>query len=385
MADIFDILTQLTGASQAALGPSSDQLLRTPPFLPGPVTPPFVPQLPTPNLPPVATPGEEGSSALALPPISPVDLAGALARARTATTGILGPEPGPPVPGPGGVKGFLQGLAGALQQGVQAGFTENPGATLLALQQQARTRAEREQEQSREERQRRQALTAQIYSSEVADERRARLEEAREQRNAEREFQRYVRDQQTLDKRIGAQTDLEELKQKFEQAQRDAKEAEAQRKAAEAQQRADEKEVRVRTGQIYDDYKGGVPRQAAKQIAEFEVYGTPLSKEAQKTYNNAAKVKRGLGGVGPKGQQFIGQFESIKADYANAVARGDSTGENFNLKRLETLMKKAPADVEVGYDPTGKWPYAKIRGTNPGSPQATQQGPAPKTDPLGIR
>lgn len=378
------ILGGLTGRAQAGVNAPGmfagyGDVRPTPTFVPspqgvGPMIPGVTPGLPTPNLPPIATPGDIGSSSLALPPSAPVDITRLLEQARAQAAGILGPEQAPAAPRRGAAD-ILSKVFELLSQSVAASLSRDPGGAMMDFQRQALALKQNEIERKRQDQERRQQLTAQIFNSSVNDATIERRQRDADARLNERQFQADIRD----DQRAAANQAAMDYRAELKRIDDDAKLKMAEQRALAEQERKDlitqEKDIRLQANTFIDDFK--IPRAQAIRFSRYEITGTPLSAADQKVYDRIEKYRPqdssgggsggGRGGVGTAGvNQKLAQFEIMKGQLGAAMNRGDAKAEAAIRAKLDALAAKMPSNVETGYDPTGVWPYAKIRGTNPG-------------------
>lgn len=113
-----------------------------------------------------------------------------------------------------------------------------------------------------------------------------------------------------------------------------------------------------------------------------------LNAQAQKAQILATRAATGGGGgTNAKAQKALGQFEAIKQKLIEAVKTGNSQAQKqlmTDLNRSFRGLARFP-EIEAGFDPSGKWPYAKFR-TPQGSVAAPGVAPQGQSnDPLGIR
>lgn len=378
MANVLDLLAQLSGRSRAAMNLPAVQdlmnLAQTPPFIPapaiGPMAPP--PSLPVPPVrtQPIPAPGEPGAQSLAFPPEAPLDYNAILARAGQTAGAIMGPPPAPER-----APGFLQGLLQALQQGVQAGLTNDPGAALAEFRRQEFLKQRDKELAAREDRAEGRRLTAQIYTGEVANERAERRETRREQRDEERDLQNYLRDQQRI---LGDQVFRanEAQLQRIWEEKREGMRAEAAAKTAQEKAEADRKQdIRNQANTLFDDFKEtGISRSQAIRFAQHEILDAPLSAADRKVYDRKiAPVRQGNPTEGAKDK--LARFEILKGQLEAARARGDDVAERGILKKLDDMAAKMPSYIETGYDDEGETPYARVREPGPkkGTPSTARQ------------
>jgi hypothetical protein len=206
--------------------------------------------------------------------------------------------------------------------------------------------------------------------------------QARQQAEADRQFEIEVQNR-------ARQAGLEDQMaiEKFRDAlltERQRKDDERAQAAAEAEAQAKmERDIRAQADRLFDDFKGnqggGISRAQAIRFAQYEITGLPLSPLDQKAYNRVvAPVKAGQPTEGAR--EKLARFETLKGQLGAARARGDVNAEAAILKRLDEMAARMPSFIETGYDKTGMWPYAKVRGTNP-QPQGQAQGQAQTESP----
>lgn len=339
----------LTGRALAGIQPPAalagfGDVRPTPTFVPSPsgvgpmITGGGMPALPGVNLPPIATPGDPGSSSLAIGPDAPLDFNSALERARAAASGILGPDaPAAPEKGPGALSTILQILA----QGVTAAMSRDPGAALQGFQNQALALKQQKQQQQQQQKERREALTAQIFSGEVASDRRAAEEKRREQRQDEREFQAYQNRQREILGEQAYRANEAELTRIWQ----DKRDQERERAADEKQKAAFEQQLKIQKGQLRKQFLDQGAGNYADELADYAL-GTidKLSPGAEKA-NTLIQAKiarlqglaaRGSGGGGGGRSGGGGKVETW------AVLSDGSTvqADKVNIDRL-------PAGVTV--------------------------------------
>lgn len=277
---------------------------------------------------------------------------------------LLGPAPTPP---PATQPSRLQRIALALQ-GFGAGV-QGQGPQFLAALNEQRERPQREfEEQQRQfDRQKLQLGLRGLEAAQSAEDKR----QARQQAEADRNFELDVADRA---RQLGFdnQVEIEKLRDAMltkRQREDDERAAELARGQAEA---ARQKEIRAQTDRLFDDFKGekaGISRAQARRFANFEVLGVPLTAQDRKAYDRTVAPIR-QGGTTAGGREKLARFETLKGQLGAARARGDVDAERAIIKRLDEMAARMPSYIETGYDPTGMWPFAKIRGTNP---QATPQ------------
>lgn len=95
------------------------------------------------------------------------------------------------------------------------------------------------------------------------------------------------------------------------------------------------------------------------------------------------------GGVSAKAQKALVQFEAAKQKLIDAAAAGNATAQKQSMTELNRAFRYLARfpEIETGFDPSGKWPYAKFR-TPQGSVGIVNAPTAPQSqqnDPLGIR
>ncbi|MCI0659650.1 MAG: hypothetical protein L0220_01115 [Acidobacteria bacterium] len=328
------------------------------------------------NLPPIATPGEPGSSSLAFAPVTPDPTI------MQQLMQFAPPRPVEPVAQP---VSTLQKIALALQ-GFGAGV-QGRGPQFLAQLQEQREKPQREYRQQVE---RYEDVTRQLGVRGVEETRRDVAERKREQLKAERDLQDFMRQQEAI---LGEQLFRErqaELKRMFDEKQERIK-AEA---AAQKEQERKEKEVRARADKFKDR-----PRTQAIRWARLEVSGEPLQPGDQKAYDKyvidpdkpkgSGSGAGGFGGVSTDG--IVRQFEALKARFLTAERNGDRGLQDRIAAQFPKIMGELEKrGYQVGYDPSFTYPYVKPRGQAPAVAPASASAPAtraaaPAPDPLGIR
>jgi hypothetical protein len=289
-----------------------------------------------------------------------------------------GPRPAAPVQQPVSRLGQL----GAILSGVSAGLQGRGGEFAASL------RAERERPMREYQQQLRDFEERRTRGLELAT-RRQEQQQERDTRAAEitanREFQQWAQRAKITDELA-----LQQARQAFETQKLREQERIRDEQIATQQKALDERQARGIESELIS--KDGAPPTIAKEISQYLISGRPLSPaaekwrgaQAQKIAAQIARLSR-MGGSGGGAedaamQKAIERFEGVKQQYADAVARGDAKGQQQLQKKMtaaHNALTRFPG-LELGYDPTGKWPYQKPRG------QQTSGSPEPPLAQFGV-
>jgi len=287
---------------------------------------------------------------------------------------MIGPAPNAPTPQP---VGKLERIATALQA-FSAGV-QGQGPQFLAAIREQRERPQREFEEARAryDQQKLQLGLRGMEAAQSAEEKR----QARQQAEADRQFELDVKERA---RQLGLQDEKEIALFRdalTEKRERERRQAESEAAEVEAQAKM-ERDIRAQADRLFDDFKGaggGISRAQAIRFAKYEVLGEPLTAQDQKAYSRTvAPTKQGVAGDSAKNK--LARFEVLKGQLGAARARGDVETERNILRNLDALAAKMPSYIETGYDPSGMWPYAKVRGTNPQPPQQSAPPAPPATE-----
>jgi len=299
----------------------------------------------------------------------------------------LPPAPTPP-PAPASI-GRLDRLALALQA-FGAGM-QGQGPQFLASVRAERERPQREFEARREQYEERRSAVG-LAGLEAAQ-RAADREQARQQAAADRRFDLEV---QERGRQLGLrdQAEMEMLRDTLlTKRQREEREADERR------QQATFRNQQMRDARTFASAyrKAGATDGIARELGEYDAgLRDGLSPTAAKWESAAVQLneirqqreRRLAAGAGRSGaggsantnaaaQKALAQFESVKQQVSDAVARGDAAGEAQLRRRLASAfnnLTRFPGVFELGYDQSGQWPYAKIRGQSAAQPPP-QAGP----------
>lgn len=343
------------------------------PPLPDPAKPVPIPYAPT-NLGPLSTDTTAAFGALNPEPVPPA-ITPPTAPDADFINQYAGPAPTAPAPLSRG-----QRIANALA-GFGAGFQGN-GAQFLAQLQEPQREYQRQLE--RYEGRRTQGL-------EIA-ERRAQDQADRANRAAELQ---YEREYKTWLKKMDIRQDEADVRTK--QAFELLKQREAERIADEKLREQQAQQTKIKLADLTSKYRALGAKDMATELARKDLDPNyKLSPRAEKWYsarvaldearaNRAAGLGGGTGGgASARAQKLADEIQSVKDKMVEAEARGDKQTVKQLNTRAKALIRNAGRfpQIEAGFDPTGKWPYVKVRGAQPTPPTAPQ---GQQSDPLGIR
>lgn len=355
---------------------------------------------------------QQGQPANGLPPIpapaEPVAMPMVFQPPVTGGPALLPPDAAPAAPAPPLDMNFVNQYAGprpmepaqrpastlnriaAALSGFGAGV-QGQGAQYLAFLDEQQQRPIRDYQRKLDEFEQRRTRGIEIATRKQQDEqdRTTRAAEIK----AEREFQQWAQRAKITD-----ETALQQARQAWELQKIRETERIADEKVAVQQREINDRQARNIEYNLASGPDAAPPK-IAKEMAQYIVNGTPLSPAADKWRNAQAQKIRvqierlsrtgGSGGGGAQSQAMqkaVDQFENIKQLVVDAVRRGDARTEKQLRQKMDAAFKRLAnfPGLELGYDPTGKWPYQKPRGQAQQAPQASAPpfaGPVMMTPP----
>jgi hypothetical protein len=247
----------------------------------------------------------------------------------------MSPVTTPPYTPPQGQRpGFLSGLISALQRGVMAGMTSDPGAALLrmseqdsALKEQRRreelARQDRTEDRRYQEQQRQREMGIQLAMQESAQQRQDRQEEEREHRLDERDRREFMQRQEEI---LGQRT-FQEKQAELEHLWQDKRDTE-RRKLDEEKIKLTERQQR---NQLTKEYRRLGAGKYTKELVDYDLgLNETLSPEAQKKSDQIGRVAaRGAGGGGQGGGSGRAIVELVDAQ-GNVLGRMPYSQVKFN-------------------------------------------------------
>lgn len=288
--------------------------------------------------------------------------------------------PAPTAPGTQAPAGLLDKIAAALS-GVSAGF-QGQGPQFAASLRAERERPQREYEARRQqyEQQRAQFGLRGLEAAQSAEERRQKRENRAADRQFEREFNENVRrmnftDQREIEKLRDAMLSKRQREDDERQALREA-EKYKQQQERDARLFASKFSAQGAKGKIakdLGDYYAGLTDQIPPEAAKWESASAQANQIRARREARLAGGGGGGGGTSAAAQKTLQQFESIKQQVADAVARGDAAGEQLLRRQMTSAISRLtrfPGQFDI--DMTGQFPVVRPRGGQTGQPMVTQ-------------
>ena len=344
-----------------------------------PPVPAPAPSMPLPVRTAGPTPGPPLSAPPELPPVAPLPAAD-----TNFVNQYAGPAPVAPVQRDPGLLDKLSTILLGVSSGLQGRAPQ-----FIESVREERLRPIREYNAALERFQNRrtQGLEIDTRRREREQDRATRTAEAK----AEREFQQFVSDRQFMNQAARDQAQ-QAFQLELQTRRADAELRELQRKER-GQQERDARLIARDFGKV-----GAKPEIARELGRYYSMLTDEISPEAAKFESAQARLaevrarRAAAGGAGGgaatsvRAQKMIDEINSINQKMAEAEARGDQQTVKQLMLRSKAAIRNAARfpGIEAGFDPSGKWPYAKPRG----QVQAPAQAAAPQgqnNDPLGIR
>lgn len=349
-----------------------------------PILPPITP---TPALPLIAAPSPPASLPSFAPPPSPAPVAPMPAldpRIVAAYQAIRGPAPSPPAP-----LSTRQRIGNALLA-FGAGFQGRGPEVLAQIRQ-----PQREYEQNLQ-RYNEQGTQLGVMGLNAAREQ-AQTQQAQTQRQADEQARRDfdvflqrqgVQDQEARD-RLLHQFDLEKVR-------------ETERIADEKLTQQEQQQLKLKAADLASKYRlaGAIDPTGkedwANELAKKDLgLSDKVSQGATKWLSAHVKLEQaranklartgagaGTGGVSAKAQKALAAFNAAHDAVVERVRAGDFAGEQVARQRMKAALNvvaKFPNEIEYGSDPSGLWPYAKLKGAQATAPVGATQPAATGT------